>query len=141
MSQALISARDGALLAAVRERRPTIFEVAHFVQGHPELAYEEYECAKYILGSLSEISEVEQGLAGMPTGFRATLRGAGPGPTVGSWPSVTPSECPGTTACAGEAVLNGLRERVATRTVRHDRSQPGGRGGAVHTDQGADQRA
>jgi metal-dependent amidase/aminoacylase/carboxypeptidase family protein len=67
----------------VRERRPTILDVAHFVQAHPELAYEEYECANYILNSLSEMSEVERGLAGMPTGFRATVRGAEPGPTVG----------------------------------------------------------
>jgi metal-dependent amidase/aminoacylase/carboxypeptidase family protein len=67
----------------VRERRPTILDVAHFLQAHPEVAYEEYECANYILNSLSEMSEAERGLAGMPTGFRATVRGAEPGPTVG----------------------------------------------------------
>jgi hypothetical protein len=83
VSLAPTSARDRAVLAAARERRPTILDVAHFVQAHPELAYEEYECAKYILNSLSEMSEAERGLAGMPTGFRATVRGAEPGPTVG----------------------------------------------------------
>lgn len=71
------------MLAAVRERRPTVLEVARFVQAHPELAYEEYECAKYLLSSLSEMLEVEQGFGGMPTGFRATVQGREPGPTVG----------------------------------------------------------
>jgi metal-dependent amidase/aminoacylase/carboxypeptidase family protein len=78
-----MSARDRAVLAAVRERGPTVLDVAHFVQAHPELAYEEYQCARYLLNSLSEMSEAEEGLDGMPTGFRATVRGAEPGPTVG----------------------------------------------------------
>jgi metal-dependent amidase/aminoacylase/carboxypeptidase family protein len=55
----------------------------HFVHDHPELAYEEYECSTYLVNSLSELSEAELGFAGMPTGFRAVVRGVEPGPTVG----------------------------------------------------------
>lgn len=72
------------VLRAVSSHGPTIQDVLTFVHEHPELAHEEFECARF----LTEVLErgglaVERGIAGMSTAFRATLQGVGDGPTVG----------------------------------------------------------
>jgi metal-dependent amidase/aminoacylase/carboxypeptidase family protein len=71
------------ILDAVREQGGAVLETMHFVHEHPELAYEEFACCEHLVSRLEPHLEVERGLAGMPTGFRATLRGARSGPTVG----------------------------------------------------------
>lgn len=51
---------------------------------HPELSHEERECARYLCDALEEGGlEVERGVAGMSTAFRATLAGGRAGPSIG----------------------------------------------------------
>ena len=75
---------DGAVLAAVDSKRDAALAAHHFVHEHPELAHEERECARYLCDVLDEPGlEVERGVGGMDTAFRATIAGAHPGPSVG----------------------------------------------------------
>ena len=75
---------DQQILAAVESKREAALATHRFVHGHPELAHEEHECSRY-LGDLLEGAgfEVERGIAGMSTAFRAKLTGAAPGRSVG----------------------------------------------------------
>jgi metal-dependent amidase/aminoacylase/carboxypeptidase family protein len=73
-----------AVLDAVAAQTDVISEVSRFVHDHPELGHEEHECSTYLCDTLASAGlEVERGVAGMATAFRATLRGARPGRTVG----------------------------------------------------------
>jgi metal-dependent amidase/aminoacylase/carboxypeptidase family protein len=75
---------DEQVLTAVEATRATCLETLRFVHDHPELGHEEHECAAHLCATLAAAGlEVERGLAGLPTAFRATLRGARPGPAVG----------------------------------------------------------
>jgi metal-dependent amidase/aminoacylase/carboxypeptidase family protein len=76
------AARAVALAHAVDAHRDRILDVTRFVNHHPELAHEELECSVHIAGALSTALDVETTLTGMATGFRATLSGTSPGPTV-----------------------------------------------------------
>jgi len=72
------------VLAAVARQADRIRETMQFVHDHPELGHEERECSTYLCETLSAGGlEVERGVAGMETAFRATLRGGRPGRTVG----------------------------------------------------------
>lgn len=75
-------ARAVVLADAVDAQRDQILDVTRFVNGHPELAHEELECSRYVAAALATALEVETTLAGMATGFRATLAGTSPGPAV-----------------------------------------------------------
>jgi metal-dependent amidase/aminoacylase/carboxypeptidase family protein len=75
-------ARALALAAAVDAQRDRILDVTRFVNRHPELAHEEFACARHIATALAPALDVETTLTGMATGFRATLAGASPGPAV-----------------------------------------------------------
>jgi metal-dependent amidase/aminoacylase/carboxypeptidase family protein len=75
---------DAGLLAAVARHEQLIRDTIAFVHGHPELPHEERDCSGHlrdVLGSLG--LSVEAGLAGMETGFRATLEVASSGRRVG----------------------------------------------------------
>jgi len=75
---------DDVLRAAVAGHEPLVRETIDFIHAHPELPHEERACSKYLMTLLESLGlDVEPGLAGMDTGFRATLRGAHPGRTVG----------------------------------------------------------
>ncbi len=75
---------DADVLAAVDAQRDAIVEVVEFVHAHPELAHEEQECAAELVRQLREAGlEVEEGVAGLDTAFRAVLRGGRPGRRVG----------------------------------------------------------
>lgn len=75
---------DEAVLAAVEEQREAGLAAVRFVHAHPELAHEEHRCADYLASVLERAGlEVERGVAGMPTAFRASLRGSRPGRSVG----------------------------------------------------------
>ena len=75
---------DGRILAAVEGERERALAVHRFVHEHPELAHEEHECCRHLVAVLEAGGlEVEAGVAGMPTAFRATLRGGLPGRAVG----------------------------------------------------------
>jgi metal-dependent amidase/aminoacylase/carboxypeptidase family protein len=75
---------DARILEAVESKRPAALAAHRFVHEHPELAHEERECARYLCDVLEQAGlEVERGVAGMETAFRATLAGSRPGPSVG----------------------------------------------------------
>ncbi|HEY6605114.1 MAG TPA: hypothetical protein VIZ44_02110, partial [Gaiellaceae bacterium] len=75
---------DADILAAVEANRDAAFAAHRFVHEHPELSHEEHECARYLCDALERGGlEVERGVAGMPTAFRATLMGADSGRSVG----------------------------------------------------------
>lgn len=67
----------------VQRHRGLVADTTEFLHAHPELAYEETESARRLTDILRDAMPVETGLAQLPTAFRATLAGAGPGPTVG----------------------------------------------------------
>lgn len=76
--------RDVAIRSAVAAREPLARDVMSFVHAHPELAHDEHETSAYLARILADLGlVVETGIAGMKTAFRATLRGALPGRTVG----------------------------------------------------------
>ena len=53
------------------------------IHGHPELGYQEVQASGWLCGFLEAKGfEVERGVGGVPTAFRATVKGAGDGPTV-----------------------------------------------------------
>jgi metal-dependent amidase/aminoacylase/carboxypeptidase family protein len=75
---------DADLRAAVADREPLVRDTIAFIHGHPELPHQEHGCAAYLQDVLRGLGlEVEAGLAGMSTGFRATLTGTQPGRSVG----------------------------------------------------------
>ena len=65
---------DQAILAAVAARRPLIDHTTRFITDHPELAHEEHACSTHLQQTFATLGlDVVAGLAGMTTGFRATL--------------------------------------------------------------------
>lgn len=75
---------DAAVLGAVAAQHDAVLVAVRFVHAHPELGHEERECSAYLAAVLERAGfEVELGIAGMETAFRAVLRGARPGRSVG----------------------------------------------------------
>jgi metal-dependent amidase/aminoacylase/carboxypeptidase family protein len=123
------------VLAAVDAQAETVRATMRFVHDHPELGHEEHECSRHLCNVLSGGGlEVERGVAGMETAFRATLRGDGTGRRVGfvclydAVAAVRPDghvdavhSCghgPIAGACVGAALaLAGLRERLVGEVV------------------------
>ena len=59
--------------AAVDRSRGTLLDVSHFVHAHPELGYEEFASAECVAAAAAAAGlDVERGVAGLPTAFRAT---------------------------------------------------------------------
>jgi metal-dependent amidase/aminoacylase/carboxypeptidase family protein len=79
-----MSIADAELIAAVAAQRAAIADTVAFVHAHPELAHEEHLCAAHLAGRLDDAGlRVEQGVAGLGTGFRAALAGERAGRRVG----------------------------------------------------------
>lgn len=76
----LISAASNSIDAA----RPELVNIALDIHAHPELNYQEHHAAKLLADALERHGmDVERGVGGVETAFRATLEGgAGGGPTV-----------------------------------------------------------
>jgi metal-dependent amidase/aminoacylase/carboxypeptidase family protein len=75
---------DQRFLAAVESKRDIALETHRFVHEHAELSHEEYACSEYLCKLFERAGlDVERGIAGMDTAFRATLRGSRPGRSVG----------------------------------------------------------
>jgi len=75
---------DNQILAEVESKREAALAAHRFVHEHPELSHEEHECSRYLCDVFERAGlEVERGIAGMETAFRATLRGTRPGRSVG----------------------------------------------------------
>lgn len=76
--------RTEAVLEAVEAQTPAISAVSRFVHDHPELGHEEQQCSRYLCDTLGAAGlEIERGVAGMDTAFRATLHGSRRGRTTG----------------------------------------------------------
>jgi len=72
------------VLAAIARQTDVIRATMHFIHEHPELGHEENECSQYLCDTLAAAGlEVEPGVGGMETAFRASLHGERPGATVG----------------------------------------------------------
>jgi metal-dependent amidase/aminoacylase/carboxypeptidase family protein len=75
---------DSLIMDAVTAHAASIQEATAFIHAHPELAFEEHQCAEYLAAVLEQAGfAVERAVAGMPTAFRATIAGARSGQTVG----------------------------------------------------------
>lgn len=68
---------------AIAREREHIIEVAETIRQNPEYQFEEFMASALLADHLREVGfEVEKPYGGLETAFRATRRGAGPGPTV-----------------------------------------------------------
>ena len=126
---------DGEILDAVHAQRERAIETIRFVHEHPELGHEEFECSAHLAAVLADAGfEVERGIAGLPTAFRAGITGGRPGRTVGivaMYDAVAavgedgeplPVHSCGHGPIAGAIIamataLAGMRERLAGRVV------------------------
>ena len=73
-----------AFTDAVVDATPSINAIVDFVNEHPELAHQETETAAFLVAQLRGVGyTVTEGIAGMPTAFRAELDFGVPGATVG----------------------------------------------------------
>ncbi len=80
----MTSMLDLTFLTALARERDSIAAAVDFITAHPELAHQEVACSAYLADRLERAGyTVERGIAGMPTAFRAELRGALPGRRVG----------------------------------------------------------
>ncbi len=67
----------------VQSLRAEIRETSRWLHAHPELSGEEHESSRYLADrARAHGFEVEMGVAGLPTAFRAVRRGSRPGPRV-----------------------------------------------------------
>ena len=68
---------DEVATKAVQAARATLVSLSHFIHSHPELGYEEHESANAVADAAADAGfDVERGIAGLPTAFRAT-KGSG----------------------------------------------------------------
>jgi metal-dependent amidase/aminoacylase/carboxypeptidase family protein len=75
---------DRRLLDSVIALTPSIDAIVDFICDHPELAHQETESSAYLVSQLRSAGYlVTEGIAGMPTAFRAELAFGKPGNTVG----------------------------------------------------------
>lgn len=71
------------IAGAIDEHAPGIVSVAHQIHQRPELGFQEHFASQLLADALRQAGyQVEQPLGGLPTAFRATLTGQGPGPAV-----------------------------------------------------------
>ena len=64
-------------------RRGRLIDVSMAIHDEPELGHQEFKASALLASELEELGfEVEMGTSGLPTAFKAVLRGRGEGPTV-----------------------------------------------------------
>jgi amidohydrolase len=69
--------------AAVDRLADDLEALSHRIHDHPELGFEETRAHGWLTEFLDKHgARVERGVGGLPTAFRATIEGTGPGPTV-----------------------------------------------------------
>ena len=75
---------DSQLLEAVDAQMDVAQDVLRLVHAHPELGHAEHECSAHLASVLrSRGLDVDRGVGGMETAFRATVHGGRPGRHVG----------------------------------------------------------
>jgi len=68
---------------AVDQLADDLERLSHQIHANPELAFKEEKAAAWLTEFLQRYgTQVERGVGGLPTAFRATIPGSGPGPTV-----------------------------------------------------------
>ncbi len=73
-----------AIGAALQEQAGLMQRVNDFVYRHPELGFEEYECADFLVDTFETLGlRVERPVSGIGTAFKATLGDPGSGPRIG----------------------------------------------------------
>ncbi|MCK4438466.1 M20 family metallopeptidase, partial [Candidatus Bathyarchaeota archaeon] len=67
----------------VDKKRPVLEDIARYLYENPELGSEEYKAFEKLTGVLEDHGfEVEKGIYGMPTAFKASFKGGAEGPRV-----------------------------------------------------------
>lgn len=68
---------------AVERLADELERLSHRIHDHPELAFEEEQAHAWLTEFMEKQgARVERGVGGLPTAFRATIPGTGPGPTI-----------------------------------------------------------
>ena len=71
------------IAAAVDRLADELEALSHQIHDHPELCFKEEKAHAWLTGFLEKHgAKVERSIAGLPTAFRATIQGSGPGPTI-----------------------------------------------------------
>ena len=75
-----IAARSNS---AIDGSRQALFDLSRDIHSHPELNYQEHYSSNALAGFLESCEiQVERGVGGLETAFRATIPGGGKGPTI-----------------------------------------------------------
>jgi amidohydrolase len=83
MTPADAHATKAAVVAAVDRLADDLERLSHRIHDNPELAFNEEKAHGWLAEFLEKRgAKVERGVGGLPTAFRATIAGAGPGPTI-----------------------------------------------------------
>jgi amidohydrolase len=71
------------VVAAVDRLADELEQLSHRIHDNPELAFKEEKAHAWLTAYLEKRgARVERGVGGLPTAFRATIPGSGPGPTI-----------------------------------------------------------
>jgi len=78
-----VDRRKDMVKKTVDEERPLLEDIARYLYENPELGSEEFKAFERLTGVLEDHGfEVERGLYGMPTAFKASIKGGAEGPRV-----------------------------------------------------------
>jgi amidohydrolase len=82
MTDALADAKR-KIVDAVEKLADELDRLSHQIHANPELCFKEEQAHAWLTGFLERRgARVERGVGGLPTAFRATIAGSGPGPTI-----------------------------------------------------------
>jgi amidohydrolase len=80
---AAVDALKSRVAEAVDRLADELEALSHLIHANPELAFEEERAHAWLTDFLEKHgARVERGVGGLPTAFRATIDGRGPGPTI-----------------------------------------------------------
>lgn len=83
MEQARLEGKKEVIRQAVDSLDGKLRDIAHRIHANPELSFHEHQAQAWLTEPLVEAGfQVEKGIAGLPTSFRATWEGAAGGPTI-----------------------------------------------------------
>ena len=78
-----LEAAKRKIAEAVERLADDLEQLSHRIHENPELCFKEEKAAAWLTAFLeAQGAQVERGVGGLPTAFRATITGQGPGPTI-----------------------------------------------------------